>query len=441
MASFREFIKQLDEENKIKKIKKEVSTEYEAANVLAALDGEAVMFEKVKGYGTKIVGGIVSSRELVAKGLGCKKEEILHKMVEAMNNPKEPEVVNEAPCQEVIEEEVNLEKILPALLHMEKDGGKYIASAVCITKDPDYGRNMCYHRLMLIGKDKFATRIIKNRGTDTAFQKTNEDLEIAICIGNSVPVLVSAATSLPKEEDELAMANALGETKLVKCKTLDLEVPADCEIVLEGKILKNETHSEGPFLDLTETMDQKRENQPVIKIHKITHRKDFIYQTLLPGKAEHKILMGMPMEPSIYNKVSKVANCKNVLITQGGCSWLHGIVQIKKEYNDDGKKAIEAAFEGHKSMKHCIVIDEDIDIYNPNEVEWAIATRFQADKDAVIKPMQPGSSLDPSGIFEPGKKTKTCKVGLDATIPFDKKDKSFRKEYYKKVNLNDYLKE
>lgn len=436
---FRKFIEKLDSENELIKITKEVSADFEIANILAALDGKAVKFEKVKGYNTPVIGGIVSSRDLIAKAIGCEKSEILKKMVHAMNNPTEPEMINEnetAPCQEVVEEEVDLDKI-PILFHMEKDGGKYIPSAVCVIKDPELGRNACYHRLMQIGKDKFSIRIIKNRGTDTALQKGEGEMDIAICIGNSVPVLLAAATSLPKGRDELSMANTLGKTRLVKCKTLDLEIPADCELVLEGKVTK-ETHSEGPFLDLTETMDSRRENQPVVKIHKITHRKDYMYQALLPGKGEHKILMGMPMEPSIFNEVNKVCECKNVLVTQGGCSWLHGIVQIAKKEIDDGKKAINAAFEGHKSMKHCIVIDEDIDIYNPNEVEWAVSTRFQADKDSEIRLKQPGSSLDPSGIFEQGKKTLTCKVGIDATIPFGKKDKSFSKEHYKKINLDEY---
>jgi 2,5-furandicarboxylate decarboxylase 1 len=115
--------------------------------------------------------------------------------------------------------------------------------------------------------------------------------------------------------------------------------------------------------------------------------------------------MGMPKEPTIYNEVNKVCQCKDVYITPGGCSWLHAIVQIKKVNADDGKKAIAAAFEGHKSLKHCVVVDEDINIYDPHEVEWAIATRFQADKNAVILSNQPGSSLGPFGRFDGGQES------------------------------------
>jgi UbiD family decarboxylase len=321
---------------------------------------------------------------------------------------------------------------------MPKDGGKYIASAVCIIKDPETEiRNSCFHRLMLLDKNHFAARIVENRGTDTALKKAGGELDIAICIGNSVPVLLAAATTLPHGLDELGMANALEETKLVKCKTIDLEVPADSEIVLEGRITKEKV-LEGPFLDITETYDRIRE-QPVIEIKKITHRKNAFFHALIAGKGEHKLLMGMPKEPTIFNEVNKVCKCKNVLITPGGASWLHAIVQIKKEKEDDGKKALEAAFKGHSSLKHCIVVDDDIDIYDINEVEWAIATRFQADKNTIVLKNQPGSSLDPSAYQEAGKKALTTKAGIDATIPLEKKDKSFKKERYGKADLNKYL--
>ncbi len=189
---------------------------------------------------------------------------------------------------------------------------------------------------------------------------------------------------------------------------------------------------------LTETRDFERQ-EPVFVVDCITHRKDAMYQALIPGRFEHKILMGMPKEPTIYDEVSKVCECKNVLVTMGGGSWLHGIVQIKKKNSDDGKKAIEAAFNGHKSMKHVVIIDDDVDIYSPNAVEWAIATRFQGDKDLVVKPDQPGSSLDPSSKQEPGKKALTCKVGVDATIPFDVDKKKYEIVRYKKVNIDDYI--
>jgi len=433
---FRSFLEQLDKSGELIRIKKEVSTEYEMAGIIDALGEKPAFFEKVKESSIPVVGGLVSSKKLIARALNVKKERLLPKLSNAIENPVRPDVVERGECQEIVEKDVDLTK-LPIMRYTEKDGGKYIASAICIIKDPELGRNTCFHRLMLLDKNRFVARIVEERGTDTALKKAGGELDIAICIGNSTAVLLAASTSLPKGVDEMGMANALEKTELVKCKTIDVEVPKDCEIVLEGRITKERT-SEGPFLDLTGIVDRVRQ-QPVIEIKCITHRENPIYQTILAGRNEHKFLMGMPKAPTIFNEVNKVCECKDVYITPGGCSWLHTVVQIKKRNPNDGKKAIEAAFKGHRSLKHCIVVDDDINIYDPNDVEWAVATRFQADKDAVILPKQRGSSLDPSGDLTEGKKATTCKMGLDATIPFKKTDKGFKKEEYRKVDLKKFL--
>ncbi|MDH5664462.1 MAG: UbiD family decarboxylase [Candidatus Bathyarchaeota archaeon] len=433
---FRSFLEQLDKRGELLRIRKEVSTEYEMAGIIDALGEKPVFFEKVKESSIPVVAGLVSSKELIARGLNIKKEQLLHKLSTAIENPLPPDVVEKGECQEAVEKTVDLTK-LPIMRYTEKDGGKYIASAIAIIKDPELGRNTCFHRLMLLDKGKFVARIVEERGTDTALKKSGGELDIALCIGNSTAVLLAAATSLPMGVDELGMANVLEKTELVKCKTIDVEVPRDCEIVLEGRITK-ETAPEGPFLDLTGIVDKVRQ-QPVIEIKCMTHREKPIYQTILAGRNEHKFLMGMPKEPTIFNEVNKVCECKDVYITPGGCSWLHAVVQIKKKNSDDGKKAIKAAFEGHKSLKHCVVVDDDINIYDQNDVEWAIATRFQADKDAVILPNQRGSSLDPSGDLTEGKKATTCKMGLDATTPLEKTGKGFEKEEYRKVDLKKFL--
>ncbi len=433
---FRSFLEQLDQNGELIRIRKEVSTEYEMAGIIDALGEKPVFFEKVKESSIPVVSGLVSSKELIARALNIKKEQLLRKLSNAIENPLPPDVVAKGECQEIVEKDVDLTK-LPIMRYTEKDGGKYIASAIAIIKDPELGRNTCFHRLMLIDKNKFVARIVEERGTDTALRKSGSELDIAMCIGNSTATLLAAATSLPKGVDELGMANALEKTELVQCKTIDLEVPRDCEIVLEGRITKERT-SEGPFLDLTGIADRIRQ-QPVIEIKCITHREKPIYQTILAGRNEHKFLMGMPKEPTIFNEVNKVCECKDVYITPGGCSWLHAVVQIKKQNPDDGKKAIEAAFEGHKSLKHCVIVDEDVDIYDQNDVEWAIATRFQADKDTVILSNQRGSSLDPSGDLTEGKKARTAKMGLDATIPSKATGKGFKREEYRRVDLSRFL--
>lgn len=434
---FRNFIDQLEKNGQITHIKKEISTEYEIASVIEALGEKPVYFEKVKESNLPVIAGLVSSKDLIAQAIGTTKNQLLPKLSKAIETPITPLVAAKGECQEVVENSVDLTK-LPIMRYTEKDGAKYIPSAISIIKEPQSGiRNMCFHRLMLLDRNHFAVRIVENRGTDTALKKAGGELDIAICIGNSTSVLLAAATSLPMNVDELGMANALEKTELVKCKTVDIEVPKDCEIVLEGRITK-EKATEGPFLDLTGTIDKIRQ-QPIIEIKCITHRQNPIYQTILAGRNEHKFLMGMPKEPTIFNEVNKVCQCKDVYITPGGCSWLHAVVQIKKQNPDDGKKAIAATFEGHKSLKHCIIVDEDINIYDPHDVEWAIATRFQADKNTVILSNQPGSSLDPSGDLTEGKKATTAKAGLDATVPSVTTGKGFSKEQYRKVDLQKFL--
>jgi 2,5-furandicarboxylate decarboxylase 1 len=433
--NLREFLKKLDDNGKLVHVKKEVSADYELANVLYSLGEQPTIFENVKGYDYPVFGGITASRDTIAVALDTTKEGILPKLVDALRNPKEPKIVDSAPCQEVINHDPDLDKI-PFLTHLPGDGGRYASATVAIIKDPETGRNACYHRIMQVGKNRATARLIPKRQTRTTYDKIDGDLEMAICIGNTAPVMIAASLGPPSGVDEMAIANALDRTDLVKCVTKDLEVPADAEFVLEGRLVK-EVDREGPFVDLTETRDFERQ-EPVFVIDCITHRKDAMYQALLPGRMEHKTLMGMPKEPTIYDEVSKVADCKNVYVTLGGGSWLHSIVQISQKNPDDGKKAIEAAFQGHKSMKSVTVVDDDVDIYDPIAVEWALATRYQAEKDLVIKEKQPGSSLDPSSDHS-GKKTLTTKTGMDATIPAEVDPKKYVRVKYQQLDVDQYL--
>jgi len=434
--NLRDFLKKLEKEDKLVRIKKEVSVKYEIADIIYSLNEKPVFFENVKDYDFPVFAGITSNRDIIAEGLGKTKDKLLFKLVDALRNPTEPEILDKAPCQEVVIKDPDISKF-PLLYHLDGDGGRYATATVATIKDPETGRNVSYHRLMEIGKNKFTARLIPKRQARTTYDKIDGDLEMAVCIGNSVPIMIAASLGPPSGTDEFNIANTLYKTDFVKCVTKDLEVPAESEFVIEGRLTR-ELDREGPFVDLTETKDFERQ-EPVFIVDCITHRKDAMYQALLPGKMEHKLLMGMPKEPTIYDEVSKVADCKNVLVTMGGGSWLHGIVQIKKKHPDDGKKAIEAAFNGHKSMKHVTIVDDDVDLFNPNAVEWAMATRFQGDKDMIVKTGQPGSSLDPSGKHEPGKKTLTTKIGFDATIPAHVDKSKYEVVKYRKVDPNDYL--
>lgn len=435
--SVREFLEKLAGSDDLVTVDTAVAVNYEVANVANALSGKTVLFTHIKGYeGWRIISGMCADRRYFSLDLGVPVPELTHHLAAALDSPQLPPLVTDAPCQQVVREDFDLNE-LPVLLHLAQDAGHYIASNVVITKDPELGRNMCYHRLLRLDDKHFAARIVERRGTHTAMQKTEGDLPVAICIGVSQAVHLAASMSPPPGVDELSVANALAPTPLVKCITSDLEVPAEAEIVLEGRITQRRV-SEGPFMDLTETMDITRQ-QPVIEIDLVTHRRNPIFHALLPGGLEHKLLMGMPREPTIFAEVNKVAHCTAVAITPGGASWLHAVVQIDKQGEADGRLAIEAAFKGHGSLKHVWVVDSDIDIYNPLDVEWAMATRFQADKDLVVLPTMPGSSLDPSGTHVPGEKSRTAKMGLDCTIPWGRDKDEFQRGEYGAVDLRDYI--
>jgi len=420
----------LEKSGKLIKIKKKVSKRFEAAMIMKQLEDKPIFFENVDGW--KVVGNLFPTRDIICEYFGVKRDQLIKFVNKAIKNPTNPVTVKKAPCQEIVEESVDLTK-LPILLHTPKDGGPYVTSGIVIANDPEYGRNCAFHRLMLFDKNKFAIRLLP-RHTYQFLERAGGEMDVAVVIGNGLNVLLASAISVDIGVDELKIANSLKPLKTVRCKTVDIEVPAESEFVLEGRIIK-ETHPEGPFLDLTETYDIVRE-QPVLEIKKITRRKDPIYHALLPGGLEHKMLMGLPREPTIFEEVNKVTTCKDVYITPGGCSWLHAIVQIKKKNENDGRLAIEAAFKGHRSLKHVVIVDDDIDIYNPSEVEWAIATRFQA-KDRIIIKEEPGSSLDPSA--DP-KTRMTSKVGIDATKPLVAKGKNFEKVRFQKINIKKYLK-
>jgi 2,5-furandicarboxylate decarboxylase 1 len=421
-------------------IARPVNPELEMARVVHALEertpGTVVLFNQVTGHPDwQVVAGLCASRETIGLALGVPPDQLLFALARAMDNPVLPPIVDQAPCQEVVESAVDLNAV-PILTHLPVDAGPYVTSGVAIIKDPEYGRNASYHRLLRLDAHRFAARIVERRGTHMAMGKVADGLPIAVAIGCPLHVLLAASMSPPMGVDELSIAQALGSTPMVKCQTLDLEVPAEAELVLEGRITSGLTE-EGPFPDLTGTLDGVRQ-QPVVEIHCITHRRKPNYHALLPAGLEHKLLMGMPREPTIYAAVAEVARPLNVCITPGGTSWLHAVVQIKKRTPDDGRLAIEAAFRGHSSLKHVVVVDEDVDPFRPADVEWAIATRFQADRDLIVLSDQPGSSLDPSGYQVAGQKARTAKMGLDATIPWGRERTGFERVTYGPVALSDY---
>jgi len=415
--SFRKWIDRLRTSGQLLQAKKPLSSHLEAAAFIKALEPKPLIFQ-VDNCEIPVAANLCASRNLIADYLNIRPEGIAPTLLKAIENPTKPTLTEQPPCFEISEEKVDLNAI-PLLLHAKNDGGKYISSAIVIAKHPELGQNVSFHRLMQISKNELAIRIVP-RHLHALLEKAGGEIQIAICTGNPPNVLLAGACSVELGRDELEIANTLEPFQVAECLEAKCLVPAESEFVLVGKITKA-LHQEGPFIDLTETYDLMRP-QPVVKVEKVYHRRNPIYHALLPGGLEHKMLMGIPREPTIYREVSKFCNCIDVLITPGGASWLHAVVKIRKGKEDDGRQAIEAAFRGHTSLKHVFIVDEDIDISDPAEVEWAVATRFQGDRGLIVKQGEIGSSLDPSADPET---RKTTKVGFDATKPLEVK--GFRK--------------
>ncbi|MCD6260598.1 MAG: UbiD family decarboxylase [Thaumarchaeota archaeon] len=435
MAGLREFLSKLDMLGMLAKIDRRVSTRFEIPALIKKLDPRPVIFTNIDGHEEfRLAANMAADRGLVAKSLNIGEEELLDKLIHAIENPSKGEIVKDAPCQEIIIHDPDLRR-LPFLVFGERDGGPYLTAGIVIAYDPEYGFNASYHRLMLIGRNRLVARILP-RHLNKYIERGNRD--VAITIGNHPAFMLASAVSWKLGVSELDIANTLKPMKYTWTVTNNLLVPADCEVVLEGRVT-DEWADEGPFIDVTGTYDIVRK-QRVIEINCITMRRDPIFQQILPAGSEHRFLMGTPREAAIFKEVSKVCNVLDVRLTNGGCNWLHCAIRIRKREEGDGKRAIEAAFKAHRSLKHVVVVDEDIDISNPSEVEWALATRTQLDEDLILKPGELGSSLDPSADQVT---RRTCKAGVDATIPLDRDRGKFMRARIPgedELRLEDYIK-
>jgi 2,5-furandicarboxylate decarboxylase 1 len=436
-VSVRTYLDRLNLELNLVRIQAEISKQYEVAGVLKKLEPYPVLFDQVQDSPFRIAGNLLCTKDDFARYFGIPISGIIPLLTHAIEHPiactPYTSPTNPAPCQEVVLEEPSLDD-LPVLLHCAGDGGPYISSGVVIASHPDYGQNADFHRCMQFSSRQMAVRVVQGRHFDR-FLNDQQQVDIAICVGCPPNVLVAAATSVDLGVNELEIAAALEPLEVVKAYTVDLLVPAEAEFVLEGTVYLDRRHAEGPFVDLTGTQDIVR-LEPVFELKAVTHRRQAIWHALLPGGLEHKLLMGMPREPTIFKKVNEVVKCLDVNVNPGGCSWLHAIVRIEKQTEEDGKKAIQAAFAGHSSCKHVFVVDADIDIYNPLEVEWAMATRFQGDADLVVIGKERGSSLDPSA--EAGTHL-TTKLGFDLTKPLTTAGKAFERVSFPEVDLDRFL--
>ena len=395
-------------------VRERVGRELEVTRRILAYPTTPVHFLNLDG--AEAAANVWSTRDRVAASLNLAKDALLPKILDAQAHPKDARVVPTAEFTKEQTTDVDL-RDLPIPKLFPKDAGRYVTAGVWVAEWQGV-RNLSFHRILLLGKDRGACRIVPRhlRHMYNEATRAGDELPVAVCIGLDPWNLLAGGTSVEYGVDESRIASALTESCLGKPADVvriknGLTVPAEADYVLEGRLI-NETHDEGPFVDAVRTYDRVRK-EPVLVVDRIYRRKDAIFHIIVGGLDEHFMFMGMPREPVIYQAVSRaVPHVKAVRLTEGGCAWLHGVVSIRKQHQGDGKNAIMAAFGAHTSMKQVVIVDEDVDVFDDRDVEWAIATRFQADRGLVVLHDVRGSSIDPSA-----RDGFTSKMGIDATRP------------------------
>ena len=374
-----------------------------------------------------VLSGLVSDRQWIAEAMGVEPGEVLARFQDAALNPLPWQEVKTAPVQEVVHRDVDLGRQLPLPTHNEHDNGAYITAGLLIARNPATGiQNVSIHRLQLSGPNGLGALLLP-RHTHMfyeAAERAGEPLDVAIVIGVDPLTLLSSQAIAPIDFDELTIAGALhgAPLRVVKCVTSTVRVPADAEIVVEGRLLPKVREPEGPFGEFPQYYGERAERH-VIEVTAVTQRRDALFHTIVGGGLEHLLLGGIPREATLLAHLRRsFPNVRDVHLSRGGVCRYHLHVQINKRQEGEAKNIMLGAFAGHYDVKHVTVVDEDVDIHNPAEVEWAVATRFQADRDLVIVPDAQGSKLDPSTRDGVG-----AKMGLDATKPLDADPMKFKR--------------
>jgi UbiD family decarboxylase len=446
----RSFIAELKSKHpdEIALVTKEISPRYEITALLTQLEKNKrfplLYCENVQSSDAPVVINAQASRKLMALALQCKPEELAAKFTERQNKPIAPVEVSDAPVHEIVTlgAEVDLGKV-PLLTHYDVNAAPYVTAGIVVAADPDTGvRNTSYNRLMMAGKRELRIFMAIGRHLWTLHNKMerrNESLPIAVVVGVHPLFSLGAQAFTPSTDDEYAVIGGMMNEPLrvVKAKTVPILVPADAELVIEGKILPNVRREEGPFGEFTGHAVSKDERQ-VIEVTAITHRKNYIFQDVHAGYTEHKLMGAVPREAALIRAVRQtVPTVKNVCMPVSGNCRFHAYISISKRTPGQAKNAICAAFASDMLLKHVIIVDDDIDVFDEEQVLWAVSNRFQADRGLVVIPNAQGSELDPSA----GPGGVNAKMGLDATKPLTGFAPELRvpDEVMQKIRLEDFL--
>jgi len=444
--NFREFLDRLRAAGELVDVKQPVDIRHIAT--LVDQSEQALFFHDVIGYDVPVVSGIIRTRQRSIMSMGCSEYgEIEQKLRLAIDNPIAPRYVENARHKQVIRtgDEVDLFK-LPIPMSSVYDGGPMITAGVVIAADPEYGLNSGVYRFMVKEKNLTGIDIVTPNNMRMYAQRALEagrPCPISISIGTHPIEIMGAGFRAPIGVDEMAISGGLrgAPVELAQCETIDLPCVADAEIVLEGEILPTGwTNPEGRFGEFTRLMGGLHWN-PLVRVKAITMREDAIYYALhMPWE---NTWLAAPTRYAVIRAALKNAGVqvKDINVTLGGCAFWHAVISIRKQAGE-GKNALLAAL-SVMDLKHVVVVDDDIDVNDPTDVEWAIATRVQADRDVFVIPGARAKPLDPSlPVMPPGIVPVGAKVGIDATIPEGVPHERFERiayAYADKAKIADYL--
>jgi len=421
-----------------------VDADYELAGVAREFEGkEAVLFEKVAGHDYPVLTGLYWNRSALAQVFGCPVERLSFLFAEAVaswqKDPVAPVVLERSPATEVVMDIPDLGR-LPVPIHALGDGGRYFDCSVVIAKDPDTGvRNLSIHRMMVTGSRRMTMLMDVGRHLRDYYERAErkgKPLEITISNGIDPSVYIAAVvpgSAAPIDTDELGIASALlgRPVELVRSRTVDVEGVANAQFIIEAEIVPHEREDEGPFGEVAGYY-AKQDKRWVVNVKSITHRKSPVFQTLLPGKEVFNSV-GLMGEANVFNLVSRqIPGIKGVHLTHGGGGFYHAVVKIKKVYEGTQRNAILATMAAFPPLKQVTVVDDDVDIYDAEDVEWAMCTRFDPETDIILINKAFGHELNP--VTKDGL---TAKIGFDATVPHPR-PKEYERVKFRKVDMTKF---
>ena len=444
----RGFIKLLEERGQLQRITALVDSDLEIAEIsnrMLQQGGPGLIFENVKGAAFPVAVNLMGTVERICWAMNMEQPEELEtlgKKLSMLQQPKPPKKISQAvefgrllfdvlkakpgrdffpTCQQVmIRDELDLTQ-LPLIRPYPGDAGKIITLGLVITKDCETGTpNVGVYRLQLQSRNTMAVHWLSVRGGARHLRKAAQQgkkLEVAIALGVDPLIIMAAATPIPIDLSEWLFAGLYGGSgvQLAKCKTMDLEVPADSEFVLEGTITPGEVMPDGPFGDHMGYYGGV-EDSPVIRFHCMTHRKNPIYMTTFSGRPPKEEAMIAIALNRIYTPIlrQQVSEIVDFFLPMEALSYKAAIISIDKAYPGQARRAALAfwsALPQFTYTKFVIVVDKDINVRDPRQVVWAISSKVDPVRDVFILSETPFDTLD----FASEKIGLGGRMGIDAT--------------------------